>query len=646
MRSLDPIDSLMNMRRPHRAAHGMASLTAPLDRRQALGMLALLAAGCQEFDLRLQSPEERARDKARENASAALRGVEGHSPLIGNYINVRGLNTVVLEGVGLVTNLDRTGDDPPASTYRTQLLEDMRKRDIKDPNQIIADPTTTLVLVRAYLPPLIKKGERFDVEVRLPDGSEATSLKGGVLMQCELTEQAYVPGRGVLKGHRLAIAHGPVLAIGQDGQKDALRRGTIPAGAVYVGLDQNLSLQLRPDYRSVRMSQNIAHRIGQRFHDYDDSGNKRPLAEAKTDTRIELIVHRRYRDNYPRYLQCISQILLRDTPVERRLRMERLRDELLSGPTAEAAALELEAIGTEAVPVLREGLQSEVLEVRFHSAQALAYLGYSEAAGALREAADKEPAFRVFALAGLAAIGGVDAVRELRKLLSHESLETRYGAVRALSTIDEHDPAIQREEAPRGFVLRVVEGSGEPMVHVTQRQKAEIVLFGADQQFQPPMIVSAGRHFLIKADPGRPSVTISRFVEGRDVTRSTVSARVADVIRELGRMQASYPDVVQMLVEAERQRNLPGKIGIDVLPRSGRIYTRPDQPAGNGSAVGSQGLAPNLFGIELDTGALPIPVDDSPLDDPQAAAPQSESPPGSETSLNTDPLDQVGFTVR
>ncbi|MBL8850337.1 MAG: flagellar basal body P-ring protein FlgI [Planctomycetaceae bacterium] len=635
----------MSDRTPRLPGFRQDALLPLVTRREALSALALLFAGCTEFDLQLPSAAERAKKKARTKAHEALRGEDGHSKLIGDYIGVRGLNTVVLEGVGLVANLNGTGDDPPASMYRTQLLEDMKRRNIKDPNTLIADPSTALVLVRAYLPPLLRKHEKFDVEVYLPDGSEATSLRGGTLMECELTEQAYVQGKGLLKGHRLAVANGAVLSVGKDNKGDSARRGSIPAGATYGGLDQNLSLHLRPDYTSFRMSQRIAARIGLRFHDYDDAGQKRPLAEAKTDSKIELILHRRYRDNYPRFLQVIGHVRLLDTPVDRRLRMERLRDDLLKGPTSERAALELEAIGSEAVPVLLEGLDSELLEVRFQSAQALAYQGHSECVPALIEAADKEPAFRVFALAALAAVGSIDASTETVQLLSHDSMETRYGAVRALTTIDDENPAVQGIETERGWILRVVSCTAEPMIHITQRQKEEIVVFGADQEFQPPMVVTAGAHFVIKGEPGKPLVTITRFVEGRPPLRKSVPARVADVLLELGRMQASYPDVVQMLVEAEKQHNLAGTIGIDVLPRPGRVYTR---PSGEGGTVGTEGQTPNLFGIDFEP-AEPEPADetldtadksraDGNLRADAASAAAGASPEAMEN--------QVGFTVQ
>ena len=116
--------------------------------------------------------------------------------------------------------------------------------------------------------------------------------------------------------------------------------------------ERNLALFLRNDYRSVRNSKRVADRIGKRFSDYDKSGIKRPLAEAKTDQRIELIVPLRYRDNYPRYLQVIRNIAFRETEVAQRVRTQKLKQELLQPATSEKAAMRLEAIGSRAIPVL------------------------------------------------------------------------------------------------------------------------------------------------------------------------------------------------------------------------------------------------------------------------------------------------------
>lgn len=573
-------------------------------------------AGCNELDLQIPGFRDE-REVRLENVNEAINGEDGHSRLIGDYIQISGTNMPSLEGVGLVVGLDGTGDDPPASHLRNQLLDDMRRRNVENPNQWLRRPSTTLALVHAYVPPLIRKGDHFDVEVYLPPGSQATSLANGNLLECDLTEKAVIAGRGVFDGKRLAISGGHLLLDGEAGNGTELR-GRIPSGAVYLGENRNLLIHLRPDYRSVRMSQRIAARIGERFHDYDEYGIQRPLAEAKTDSRIELVVHSRYRDNWPRYLQCIRHIRLRETAMERQLRLQRLRRELAAETTAGTAALELEAIGVDAVPILKHALSSNSLEVRFHAAVALAYLGYSDGAAVLREAADQEAAFRIHALAALAALRTPEAALELRKLLDHPSMETRYGAVRALSTLDPHDPAIRGREFEQGFTLRVVETTGEPMVHLTRRMMSEIVVFGPDQEFLTPLVVSAGSRFMVRTEPGQEAVTIAKFVPGHNVERRQVSKRVADVILALADMDANYAEILQMLTEAERQHNLPGVIGIDELPRPGRTFYRQQPQVAEGSdalRVESGDLAPNLFVDEIEE-----PSEQQPAPEQQAAA--------------------------
>ncbi|HIQ21394.1 MAG TPA: hypothetical protein EYH34_09205, partial [Planctomycetes bacterium] len=509
------------------------------------------------------------------------------TPLVGDYISFAGLNLVTLEGVGLVTGLDGTGGDPPPSVYRTRMYREMKRRGVPHPNEILSSPNTALVIVRAYLPPLVRKGERFDVEVRVPEGSNATSLNGGWLLETYLAEQAVVPGQGVLEGHVLAKAKGPILiSTGVSGDEESLagvlRRGRILGGGISM-TNRDLTIYLRSDFRSVRNSRRIANRIGQRFHAYNRHGIKEPLAEAKTDQTIRLKVPKRYKDNYPRYLQVIRNIAFRETPVARRLRIERLESELAVPETAAKAALQLEAIGTEAVPVLRRALDHPDLEVRFHAAMALAYLNQTDGLKVLAEAALKERSFRVYALAGLAAVDEAESIMILRDLLStqhdetgrvYDSAELRYGAFRALWTLDKNDPFIRGESMNGQFSLHVLDTRGEPILHLTHRKRAEIVLFGADQRFLPPMAVRAGNHILVTAQPGSETVTLSRYEPGRPDRRRTVSTLVADVIRAAVDLGASYPDVAQMLIQANNQHNLASRLEIDALPRADRRYHR------------------------------------------------------------------------
>ena len=524
------------------------------------------------------------------------------SPLIGSYNSIAGLHVIVLEGVGLVTGLDRTGDDPPPSMYRTLLLEDMKKRGIHQPNSILRSPSTALVIVRAYLPPLIKKGDSFDVEVRMPGGGEATSLNGGWLMETYLSEQAIVPGRGLLQGHVFAKAKGPVLISTGEGDKASLagvlRRGRVLGGGIALK-ERALALYVRNDYRSIRNARRIADKIGERFHHYNEYGLKQPLAEAKTDQKVQLLVHPTYADNFPRYLQVVRSIPFRETDVALRVRMQRLQEELANPATAERSAVRLEAIGASAIPILKTGLQSPSLEVRFHAACGLAYMGDSSGLDDLASAARVEPAFRVYALAAMAALDEPETHMKLRELMNESSAETRYGAFRALWTLDKRDPFIYGKLLNDQFKLHTLQTEGPPMVHLTHRQRAEVVLFGADQEVYTPLTVRAGAKILVTAAAGSETVTVSKFAVDEPDQRKQVSTRLADIITACAELGASYPDVVQMLAQAGKQHNLAGEIAIDALPKSGRTYYRDNASDGETqrrkARIGRPNLAPNLF---------------------------------------------------
>ncbi len=558
--------------------------------------------GCHKFNLRSQSPDDEKLDDEFETTVK--------TPLIGDYTTIAGLNLVTLEGVGLVTGLDGTGGDPPPSMFRTALLEDMKKRNVRNPNRILQAPTTALVIIRAYLPPLIRRGEKFDIEVRLPGNSDATSLNGGRLLAAHLSEQAIVPGRGLLKGHMFAKAKGPILISSGEGDKASLagvlRRGRILGGGVSLK-DRDLAIYLRNDFRSVRNSNRIASRIGQRFHGYNKYGLKEPLADAKTDQTIILKVHKQYKENFPRYLQVVRSIAFRETTVAQRVRMQKLKRQLNDPQTSAKAALQLEAIGNTSIPFLKAALKNPSLEVRFYVAEALAYLEDASGLKVLAEAARKERAFRVFAFAAMEAIDEPESHLLLRELMSehrdendevHDSAETRYGAFRALWTLDRNDPFIEGQKLNDEYSLHVLATQGEPMIHVTHRRRAEVVLFGSDQQFRTPIAVKAGNHILVTAKPASETITISRFEAGKPDQRRVVSSRVADVIRTAAEFGATYPDIAQMLIQANNQHNIPGRIEIDALPQAGRVYFRPDSNIGSRkkkTRVGRPNLVPNMF---------------------------------------------------
>lgn len=567
--------------------------------------LSLAVCGCQKLSLRSQNPDD-------EDVKPP------ETQFVKDQVTVSGLHPITIESVGLVTNLDGTGGDPPPSMYRTMLITDMRKRNVPNPNAVLNDPRKALVLIRAAVPPVIEVGDRFDIEVVLPENTEASSLKGGYLMEAFLSEQAMVPGGRTASGHVLARAEGPILLSMGEGESasrgSALKRGKILGGGKYTGglvkKERTLGLYVRSDIRSVRTTKKIADQIGKRFN-YHEHGIKKPLAEAKTDQLVELKVQPRYKENYIRYVRVVRAIALDETAIERKERMERLRKSLLEPDTAMKSATELEAIGDDAILILKEGLKSPDPEVRFYSADALAYLGQTAGTAELAQAARNEPAFRVFALAALTTLGTPEAREELKKMMIEPTIEvengveqevtsaeTRYGAFRALWTIDRKDEYIAGEFLNDEFHLHVIKSQGDSMVHLTRFRVPQVVVFGADQKLRTPISLSAGRHIMITAPSGSDVVTVSRFEANVPDQEIKTTRNVIDVIRAVGKLKAAYPDVAQMLVQADKQSNLPGRLEIDAMPQAGRIYHRVARSSDKdkkGVRVGAPTDVPNMF---------------------------------------------------
>jgi len=526
----------------------------------------LVLCGCSSWNagaVRSQSPEEPARDHA-------------GTPLVGELAVPYGLFPVTVENVGLVTGLRGTGCDPQPSPQRQALLSEMQTRGVVAPNTVLASGNASLVLIRGVLRPGIQKGDRFDVEVRVPSRSETSSLRGGYLLETRLREMA-VLDNAIHEGHLLALASGPLLVDPAANAKTdpvLLGRGRILGGGVCLK-SRPLALVLKPDQQSVLNSSRVETAVNKRFYTVN-KGVHTGVAKAKTDQYVELVVHPRYKDNIERFVQVARSIALRETEPERIERMERLRKELLDPATAAKAALQLEAIGQPGAEVLRQGLQSGDAEVRFRSAEALAYLDDPSAAEPLAEAARSDSAFRVFALAALAGMNDFAAAEQLHSLLVVPSAETRYGAFRALSTMNANDPAVMGEDLGDQFSYHVLNVPGPPMIHVTRSRRPEVVLFGADQHFSTPLVAEAGNQIMLTStEPGK--VIVAKFAPNEPDQKRFVSDSVDEVIRAIVDLGGTYPDVVQALQEAKNKGALAGRFEVDALPEAGRTHDRTEQ---------------------------------------------------------------------
>jgi flagellar basal body P-ring protein FlgI len=531
-------------------------------------VIALVLGGCSGPILRPQSPEARI-------DMPPMPDVKYVSELTHPY----GMNFVKIEAVSLVTGLAGTGSDPPPTPQRAALIDEMKRREIPNPNEILASSDTSMVLARAFLRPGIQEGDRFDIEVRIPSQSETKSIRNGWLLQTRLTEMA-VLNDSIREGHVLGIAEGPILVDPTADPKidPALAtRGRVLGGGIAIK-SRPLGLVIMHEHESVRTSQDIAHAINRRFFTFVQ-GRKQGVATPKTGEFIDIAIHPRYKDNVSRYVQVLRNVAIKESPAGMQARLMFLEQQLADPLTAATAAIRLEAIGDdEAKQVLKHGVNSNDPEARFYAAEALAYLDETSAVSVLAEVARNEPAFRVNALAALSAMDDATAHDALRSLLEVKSAETRYGAFRALWAMNPHDPLLHEEKLGAQFHYHVLDIPGPDMVHVTESHLPEIVLFGKDQRFQLPVMLDAGKSILVNGLNG-DKITVTRFVAGAEPKQQVVSPRVDEVIRAIVALGGSYPDVVQALQQAKADGALASRFEVDALPEPGRRYDRPIQAA-------------------------------------------------------------------
>ncbi len=506
-----------------------------------------------------------------------------------------------VEGVGLVMGLDNTGSDPAPSWQRTKLLDEMRKATIPHPEKILRSKTVTLVTVRATIPAGVTAADKFDVEIELSPATATTSLAGGWLVTTQLAQRAKTR-EGEKDDKVIASAVGPVM-VGNLAKPNEPKVGRVLGGG-RVKEESLYALSIKEARRSGKTSQLLQNVVNNRFHQTEGSDQK-GMATAKTDSLLVLRVPKTYHHNQDRYHQLIKLLHLIDNPSLREQRMEQWGKDLLDPKKAGLAALRLEGLGAGASPKLRAGLNSPDETVRFFAAESLAYLNDSEGDGAkvLAEIAKKKPEFRSFALKAMAATDQSASLLKLRSLMAEPEFQLRYGAFDALRTLDPSDPflgkvrvlddlpqpdhdddmAMQisstyrpkkpaRREEP--FSLYVVDCEGPPMIHVTRNIRCEVVVFGKSQKLLTPVVLGSGGPLLLNASDGDDSVQISKITEKTLDSRVKVTSPldVAEVVRQLANIGASYPEVVAVIASASSQKNLPGPFVIDAIPASNKAY--------------------------------------------------------------------------
>ncbi len=535
------------------------SLTFPL-MLLAISVCLSLLTGCGNVIRRGQSPDNSFNSLA-SNSSTETKFIE-------DYCGVKGLRPGRIEGIGLVIGLEGTGSEPAPSGQKDYLLRELRTdKTTENIKSAVASENTSMVLIRGLIPAAANKGDRIDIEVITPPKSDTTSLKYGQLLQTDLRPMAFL-SRSVKLGNTMGKARGHVLVDGlfegsnEDGH---LLRGRILGGGI-VAEDRPLTLVVRTDDTSVKVSRSIAHSINQRFSSYSSNGREN-TANPVTDRVIELNIPNEYQHNLGRFIQALMAMSFDESVDDRIERIDSLDRRIVDPATSQRASIELEAIGEEGLPALQRAVTHPDFEVRFHAAEALAYLGQTEGIPHLKLAAESEPAFRWHALTALASMDSKQASQALFDLFDVQSAETRYGAFRALQACRPDDHRIVGKLLADEYYFHVIPSKGPGLVHFARTKRPEIVIFGTtDRVTDDFLFVEPG---LTAKAVGADRVQITRFDPLEGEIQMYCSSNIADLIKTLARFGIDYTTMLEMCQEANASGSLNSRLVIDAVPSIG-----------------------------------------------------------------------------
>lgn len=563
------------------------------------GAVLLGLLGCTHQQARLQSEDES--DKL----------PDYKVQIIGEAATFANADPVTASGVGLVEGLDGTGGGVPAGALRTVIEEHLRKGPKQENvKELLNSPDVAAVLVSAVIPPGARKGDPLDLEITLPPQARTTSLRGGILRKCFLynheTAKSLLPDYDKpdrwLKGHKVVEAEGALLVgLGDGDEISRLRQARIWGGGRFL-TDRPFYLMLDPKFERTRMAEAVSEKVNQTFHG-SFKGALSDIATAKTTSVIYLRVPAHYRLNVSRFLRVVRLMPIGDTQTARTDYLRQLETDLQEPARAVAAALRLEALGTDSIPLLKSALPHDHVLVRFCAAESLAYLGSPSCGEELARLVDEQPALRAFCLTAMASLDEAVCHVKLRELLHAPSPETRYGAFRALRALDEREPAVAGEFLSDSFWLHRVAAQSTPLVHLSSTKRAEIVLFGEEPLLLAPLSILSGE-FTITAQQGDPHCTISRISLRHGTNRRQCSLKVDDVLRTLAHMGGNYSDAVEVVRQAHRTQVVSCPVAVDALPQATSVYELAQ--AGRGTRRGGAGEADARGALaRADLGAVP-----------------------------------------
>jgi hypothetical protein len=283
----------------------------------------------------------------------------------------------------------------------------------------------------------------------------------------------------------------------------------------------------------------------------------------------------------------------------------------------------LEALGADSIPVLKTGLDSEHVIVRFCSAEALAYLDSPSCGQELARLVETQPLLRAYCLTAMASLDQAICHVKLAELLASPIPEARYGAFRALRALDEKDATLHGELLNKSFWLHHVAAEAPALVHISTSRRAEIVLFGEDSYLKAPFAIRAG-DFAVTAAEGDTRCTIAHCSTEEKTSHRQCSLKLDDVLHALADEGGMYPEAVELLRQADRAGSLSCRVEVDALPQAVTVQALAKIGLNKKAGEASDEPDGEILNAKGEFGATPTLYEKDPVHRSPAAVEQDE----------------------
>lgn len=558
-------------------------LIRPTSRRVplALALVAAVLAGCSQPK---RDVERAAKPAVVRDVPDALRGT------IGSECSFQGIDPTLVSGFGIVVGLNGTGGGFIDPAVRATMERELARGGVsratarpgeigKSPDEFLRDPNVAVVIVEAAIAPGLPHGATFDVRVRALPNSGVTSLEGGILWTTPLRIGPATTMTGV-KTRNIAEARGPIFInpFVEPGaaERDGVNRST---GRILNGglVTQPLKIDMVLDNESHSRARAIVSAINTRFPQGPMDND--PIALGRTSSSVALSVPVTFRDKPADFLGLVRHLSIDQTFQQERAR-QYVEDMKKYPELGGDLGWCLRAIGTPAIPFLREMYDYSQIVPRLAALEAGARLGDVRTfPHLLRIAENGPPGYRVPAIQLMADLPPNEDVNEaLRDLVNATTLDIRVAAYEGL--VKRADVSIDRivvADNPRypKFYIDLVPAN-EPLIYITQQGEPRIVLLGGTGEgfgerrdslkVEKPLFVSAwSDRLMLNADSATAPVKVYYMDQrtGRKTQENTAPEQLAALLKYFAHTPTpenpapglgfSYSDTVGALYEISRQ---------------------------------------------------------------------------------------------